>query len=88
MTLFEKYQPLIDDTIKSINQGFFFNHYSELPTDKIYAENSIEEGYQKFKSIINRKFEGLRQAMPNSWEGDEESPFCGRNSMYSILLST
>jgi phenylacetic acid degradation protein paaN len=75
MTLFEKYQPLIGDTIKSINQGFFFNHYSELPTDKIYAENSIEEGYQKFKSIINRKFEGLRQAMPDSWEGDEESPF-------------
>lgn len=75
MTLFEKYQPLIEDTIKSINQGFFFNHYSELPNDKIYAENSIEKGYQNFKSIINRKFEGLRQAMPNQWEGNEESPF-------------
>jgi phenylacetic acid degradation protein paaN len=75
MTLFQKYQPLIVDTIKSINQGFFFNHYPELPTDKIYAENSIEEGYQKFKSNINRKFEGLRQAMPNAWEGEEESPF-------------
>ena len=75
MTLFEKYNPLIEDTIKSINQGFFFNHYSELPNDKIYAENSIEKGYQNFKSIINRKFEGLRQAMPNQWEGNEESPF-------------
>jgi phenylacetic acid degradation protein paaN len=75
MTLFEKYQPLITETIKSINQGFFFNHYSELPNDKIYGENSIEKGYQKFKSIINRKFEGLRQAMPNQWEGNEESPF-------------
>jgi len=75
MTLFEKYQPLIAETIESINQGFFFNHYSELPNDKIYGENSIEEGYQKFKSIINRKFEGLRQAMPEQWEGEEESPF-------------
>ncbi len=75
MTLFEKYHPLITETIKSINQGFFFNHYSELPNDKIYGENSIEKGYQKFKSIINKKFEGLRQAMPNQWEGNEESPF-------------
>jgi phenylacetic acid degradation protein paaN len=75
MTLFEKYQPLIEDTIKSINQGFFFNHYPELPNDKIYGENSIEKGYQNFKSIINRKFEGLRQAMPDHWQGDEESPF-------------
>lgn len=75
MTLFEKYQPLISNTIRSINKGFFFNHYSELPNDKIYGENSIEKGYQIFKSIINRKFEGLRQAMPNKWEGNEESPF-------------
>ena len=79
MTLFEKYQPLIADTIKSISQGFFFNHYPELPSDKIYAENSIEEGYQKFKSNFNRKFEGLRQAMPESWKGEEESPFFQQN---------
>jgi len=75
MTLFEKYHPLITETIHSIKQGYFFNHYPELPNDKIYSENSIENGYQKFKSIINRKFEGLRQAMPENWEGDEESPF-------------
>jgi phenylacetic acid degradation protein paaN len=75
MFLFEKYKSTINDTIKSIHKGYFFNKYPELPTDKIYGENSISEGYQKFKGHINNKFEELRQAMPESWEGNEQSPF-------------
>lgn len=75
MRLFEKYQPLIDQTLESIQQGIFFNYYPELPTDKIYGENSISEGYERFKRHINNKFMGLRQAMPENWEGNETSPF-------------
>ena len=75
MFLFEKYKSIINETVKSIHKGYFFNNYPELPTDKIYGENSISEGYQKFKSHINNKFEELRQTMPESWEGNEESPF-------------
>ncbi len=79
MTLYEKHKSLIEKTIESIHKGLFFNQYPELPTDEIYGENSISEGYQKFKSSINKKFEGLRQAMPNQWEGEEESPFFRQN---------
>lgn len=75
MFLFEKYKTIINDTVKSIHKGYFFNNYPELPTDRIYGENSISDGYQKFKSHINNKFEELRQTMPESWEGSEESPF-------------
>ena len=59
MFLFQKYKSLIDDTVKSIHKGYFFNYYPELPTDKIYGENSISEGYQKFKKHINNKFQEL-----------------------------
>jgi phenylacetic acid degradation protein paaN len=75
MFLFEKYKSIINETIESIHKGHFFNKYPELPTDKIYGEQSISDGYQKFKSHINNKFEELRQTMPESWEGNEESPF-------------
>jgi phenylacetic acid degradation protein paaN len=75
MFLFEKYKTVINDTVKSIQNGYFFNNYPELPTDKIYGEDSISKGYQKFKGHINNKFEELRQAMPESWDGKEESPF-------------
>ena len=75
MFLFEKYKSIINETIESIHKGHFFNRYPELPTDKIYGEQSISDGYQKFKSHINNKFEDLRQTMPESWEGNEESPF-------------
>jgi phenylacetic acid degradation protein paaN len=75
MFLFEKYKSIINDTVKSIHKGYFFNNYPELPNDKIYGEHSIAEGYQKFKTHINNKFQELRQAMPESWEGNEESPF-------------
>jgi len=75
MFLFEKYKSLIKDTIESIQKGLFFNHYPELPSDKIYGEDSISEGYQMFKEHINSRFEELRQAKPDNWEGNEESPF-------------
>jgi phenylacetic acid degradation protein paaN len=75
MFLFEKYKSLIHETVDSIQKGYFFNKYPELPTDKIYGEHSISEGYQKFKSHINNKFQELRQTMPEGWDGQEESPF-------------
>lgn len=75
MFLFQKYKSLIDDTVKSIHKGYFFNYYPELPTDKIYGEHSISEGYQKFKKHINSKFQELRQTMPEGWDGNEQSPF-------------
>lgn len=75
MTLFDKHKKQIKDTLELVHKGMFFTHYPELPTDRIYGENSIEKGYQNFKSHINHKFEGLRQAKPERWEGNEESPF-------------
>lgn len=75
MFLFEKHKSIIKDTVNSIHKGYFFNNYPELPTDKIYGEDSISKGYQKFKGHINNKFQELRQTMPESWEGKEESPF-------------
>jgi phenylacetic acid degradation protein paaN len=75
MSLFNLHRKTLEKAISSVKEGVFFNHYPELHTDKIFNEQEISAGYEKFREHLNKKFESLRQAKPLSWEGDEESPF-------------
>jgi phenylacetic acid degradation protein paaN len=75
MTLFDKHKPTIDKAIQALHDRTFFAAFPEHPAPAIYGETADAEGQQKFKAALNKKFEELRQSGPESWAGQEESPY-------------
>jgi phenylacetic acid degradation protein paaN len=75
MTLFDKHKPTIDKAIQALHDRTFFAAFPEHPAPAVYGETADAEGQQKFKAALNKKFEELRQSGPESWAGQEESPY-------------
>lgn len=75
MSLFEKHKDLLDKAVKALHERIFFAAYPEHPSPKIYGETADEDGRNKFKNSIGKKFEGLQQSEGKSWAGTEESPY-------------
>jgi len=75
MTYFNQHKPLLEKAVKALHNRTFFAQYPEHPTPKIYGEDADEQGRKAFQSRLNKKFEELRQASPEGWLGNEESPY-------------
>lgn len=75
MTLFEKHQKLIESAISALHNRTFFAAYPEQPTPAVYGETADADGQSKFKAQVGKKFEELKQANPEGWAGQEESPY-------------
>jgi phenylacetic acid degradation protein paaN len=75
MSLFDKHQPLLEKAIRALHDRTFFAGYPEHPSPAIYGETADADAQQKFKSMLGKKFEDLRQQGPASWSGQEESPY-------------
>ena len=75
MTLFEKHQGTITKAIEALHARTFYAAFVENPAPAVYGETADADGQAKFKSILGKKFEELKQANPISWGGQEESPY-------------
>jgi phenylacetic acid degradation protein paaN len=75
MTLFEKHQKLIDSAISAVHNRTFFAAYPEQPSPAVYGETADADGQSKFKASLGKNFEELKQASPEGWAGQEESPY-------------
>jgi len=73
MTLFEKHKPLLDTAIKAIHERKFYAAYPEHP--KAYGEDAPQKGEERFKNLLNKNFESLKQSKPHTFEGEEVSPY-------------
>jgi phenylacetic acid degradation protein paaN len=73
--LFEKHQPTLTKAIEALHARTFFAAFPENPTPAIYGENADAEGQAKFKALLNKKFEELKQTSAEGWAGQEESPY-------------
>lgn len=73
MTLFEKHKPLLDAAIKAIHERKFYAAYPEHP--KAYGEESPKAGEERFKNLLNKNFDSLKQSKPSVFEGEEVSPY-------------
>ncbi len=58
-----------------MHERTFFAQYPENPQPDVYGENADKEGREKYKTHLNSKFEELLQENPESWVGQEESPY-------------
>jgi len=75
MTLFEKHQKLIESAISAIHSRTFFAAYPEQPSPAVYGETADADGQSKFKNLLGKNFEELKQISPDGWGGQEESPY-------------
>jgi phenylacetic acid degradation protein paaN len=75
MSLYKKHDTLINKAIKALHDRTFFAAYPEHPAPAVYGETADADGQAKFKSAVGKKFEDLKQANPQHWAGQEESPY-------------
>ncbi|MBL7858805.1 MAG: phenylacetic acid degradation protein PaaN [Cyclobacteriaceae bacterium] len=75
MSLFEKHSDLIHRAITALHERTFFAAFTEQPSTAVYGETADADGQQKFKAALCKKFEELKQAGPQAWAGQEESPY-------------
>jgi phenylacetic acid degradation protein paaN len=75
MNLFEKHQAILNKAIVALHARTYFAAYPENPSPSIYGETADADGQAKFKSVLGKKFEELKQTGEESWAGQEESPY-------------
>ena len=75
MSLFKKHDTIINKAIRALHERTFFAAFSEQPVPAIYGETADAEGQAKFKALLGKKFEDLKQSNPEGWAGQEESPY-------------
>ncbi len=75
MSLFEKHEALLSKAISALHARTFFAAYIENPSPTVYGETADADGQAKFKNSLGKKFEELNQPAPDSWVGQEESPY-------------
>lgn len=75
MSLFQKHQATIHRAIEALHKRTFYSAFPEQPSPAIYGETADADGQSKFKALLGKKFEELKQENPESWAGQEESPY-------------
>jgi len=75
MSLFQKHQPVLTDAVEALHARTFYAAFPEHPAPAVYGETADADGQAKFKNQLGKKFEELKQSNPQSWGGQEESPY-------------
>ena len=75
MSLFQKHQAAINRAMEALHERTFYAAFPEQPAPAIYGETADADGQNKFKALLGKKFEELKQENPEGWAGQEESPY-------------
>ena len=75
MSLLETHKSKIERAIEALHSRTFYAAFPENPSPAVYGETADADGQAKFKQMLGKKFEELKQATAQNWEGQEESPY-------------
>lgn len=75
MDFFQKHKESLDKAISALHERTYYTPYPENPSPNIYGENADQQGKERFETMLNERFEELRQSAPEGWGGVEESPY-------------
>jgi len=75
MDLFNKHEATLKKAIEALHSRTFFAAFPEHPAPSVYGETADADGQKKFKERIGKRFDELLQEQPQSWVGQEESPY-------------
>lgn len=77
MDLYDKHKQLLSKAIEALHSRKFFAAFPEHPAPAVYGDTADAEGQKKFKDRLGKKFDELLQRDPETWTGEEESPYLG-----------
>ncbi|MBY0434075.1 MAG: phenylacetic acid degradation protein PaaN [Cyclobacteriaceae bacterium] len=75
MSLFQKHQTTLTEAINALHSRTFYAAFPEHPAPAVYGETADADGQARFKAMLGKKFEELRQSGAEGWAGQEESPY-------------
>src|SRR5688572_10433591 len=75
MSLYKKHDTTINKAIQALHERTFYAAFPEHPAPAVYGETADADGQSRFKAALGKKFEELKQAGPEGWAGQEESPY-------------
>lgn len=75
MSLYKKHDTTINKAIQALHNRTFYAAFPEHPAPAVYGETADAEGQRKFKEMLGKKFEELKQSDAQGWGGEEESPY-------------
>lgn len=75
MSLYKKHDTTINKAVQALHERTFYAAFPEHPAPAVYGETADADGQNKFKAALGKKFEELKQASPEGWAGQEESPY-------------
>lgn len=75
MSLYKKHDTTINKAVQALHERTFFAAFPEHPSPAVYGETADAEGQNRFKALLGKKFEELKQPNPEGWAGQEESPY-------------
>src|SRR5687768_12662338 len=75
MSLYKKHDITINKAVQALHDRTFYAAFPEHPAPAVYGETADADGQAKFKAALGKKFEELKQANPEGWAGQEESPY-------------
>jgi phenylacetic acid degradation protein paaN len=73
--MIEKHSSTLKQAIEALHSRTFYAAFPEHPAPAIYGETADADGQARFKAILGKKFEELKQTQPEGWVGQEESPY-------------
>jgi phenylacetic acid degradation protein paaN len=90
MSLFNKHKTTIDKAINALHTRVFYAAFQEHPAPAVYGETADADGQAKFKTMLGKNFEELKQTDPTAWAGQEESPYTQEalNISYPVYSAT
>jgi len=75
MDLFKKHEAILTRAMEALHARTFFAAFPEIPAAAVYGETADADGQKWFREITGKKFEELLQDDPQSWVGEEQSPY-------------
>ncbi|HEY9486965.1 MAG TPA: aldehyde dehydrogenase family protein, partial [Chryseosolibacter sp.] len=75
MNLFKKHEALLEKATEALHSREFFAAFPEHPAPAVYGETADADGQKKFKEHLSKDFKELLQDHPESFGGQEESPY-------------
>lgn len=75
MSLYKTHDATINKAIQALHERTFYTAFPEHPAPAVYGETADADGQTKFKAMLGKKFEELKQQNPEGWAGQEESPY-------------
>ncbi|MHA6247353.1 phenylacetic acid degradation protein PaaN [Pontibacter sp. CAU 1760] len=75
LNLVDKHNSTLEAAVRALHERTFFAHFPENPSPDVYGETADKDGREKYKAQLNRNFDELLQQDPETWVGQEESPY-------------